>query len=251
MSTQSPLPQTPNHSATILPFAESRAREPEKGTGSSGEQTPPHKRRRSRRAVFLAWLRTTHLYLGLWGALLGLMFGATGILLNHRSVMKIPIERSQQTTVQLALPTPMFQNPQQMSLWLQKELHFVPVGEPNVRKQEAKKVIWADREVQQPERWNVSMHNPQHSFNAEYYVGNHFVKLDKSDASFIGMLTRLHTGTGVNVFWILLVDSIAGSMILLSLTGFLLWTQLHTVRTLGVLTSIGALLGTLYFLLAV
>ena len=37
------------------------------------------KRNRSQRAVFLGWLRKTHLYVGLWGAVLGLLFGATGI----------------------------------------------------------------------------------------------------------------------------------------------------------------------------
>ncbi|MFD2270727.1 hypothetical protein ACFS07_05380 [Undibacterium arcticum] len=55
------------------------------------------KRSRSKRAVFLGWLRKTHLYIGLWGALLGLLFGATGILLNHRSVLKIPIEKKRAT----------------------------------------------------------------------------------------------------------------------------------------------------------
>src|SRR5439155_25585060 len=62
------------------------------------------KRNRSRRAVFLGWLRKTHLYVGLWGAVLGLLFGATGILLNHRSIMKIPVEKSVQNTAQLPLP---------------------------------------------------------------------------------------------------------------------------------------------------
>src|SRR4051812_12573063 len=75
-------------------------------------------RRRSRRAVFLKWLRKTHLYVGLWGAALGLLFGATGILLNHRSVMKIPIEKSVQKTAQLPLPAQPFESAQQMSGWL-------------------------------------------------------------------------------------------------------------------------------------
>ena len=208
-------------------------------TAENAKEAVP--RRRSRRAVLLTYLRNTHLYLGLWGAILGLMFGATGILMNHRSVMKIPIERSQQTSAQLPLPTTMFQNPQQMADWLQQYLQFHPSMPPSARKQEAKKLIWADKEVMQPERWSVSMHNPQRSISAEYFVGNRFVKLDSSDANFIGMLSRLHTGTGVNVFWILLADSIAGSMILLSLTGFLLWTQLHTVKTAAVLTSFGGI----------
>ncbi|WP_338845467.1 PepSY-associated TM helix domain-containing protein [Massilia sp. W12] len=204
-------------------------------------------RKPSRRAQFLRWLRATHLYLGLWGAVLGLLFGFTGILLNHRSVMKIPVERHVQSTAQLPLPNPMFQDPQQMAEWLQKQVKLESVSPPSARRQEARKVSWGELEVMQPERWNVSLHTPGSSISAEYIVGNRFIKVERFDATLLGMLTRLHTGTGVNTFWILLADSIAGSLILLSLSGLLLWTQLHTVRTLGVLTASGALCGLLGF----
>lgn len=199
-------------------------------------------RRRSRRAVFLTWLRKTHLYLGLWGAALGLLFGATGILLNHRTVMKIPVEKTVQTTAQLPLPARGFATPGQMADWLQKELNFTPSQAPGIKSQPARKVIWAERDVLQPERWSISLASPQRTVNAEYFVGNRFVKLDQADATPIGTLTRLHMSAGAGVFWILLSDTIAGGMILLSITGLLLWTQLHRVRTVAVLTSIGALL---------
>ena len=51
-------------------------------------------RKRSRRAIFLTWLRKIHLYVGLWGAVLGLLFGATGLILNHRAILKIPVEKT-------------------------------------------------------------------------------------------------------------------------------------------------------------
>lgn len=56
--------------------------------------------------------------------------------------------------------------------------------------------------------------------------------------------------TGVSAFWVLLSDTIAGSLILLSLTGLLLWTQLHTMRTIAVLTSCGALATAAWFMWA-
>jgi hypothetical protein len=84
--------------------------------------------------------------------------------------------------------------------------------------------------------------------SAEYFVGNRFVKLEHIDATPIGTLTRLHMSSGVSAFWILLSDTIAGSLILLSLTGLLLWTQLHTVRTVAVLASAGALLSAVWFM---
>lgn len=199
------------------------------------------KRSRSRRAVFLIWLRKIHLYVGLWGAALGLLFGATGILLNHRVVMKIPIEKTVQTSAQLPLPTPPLASPEQMSAWLQKELKFTPEQVTQMKSQPARTVVWADRDVLQPERWSFSLHSPQRGVSAEYFVGNRFVKLDHVDATPMGTLTRLHMSVGVSAFWVLLSDTIAGSLILLSVTGLLLWTQLHTVRTFAVVTSMSAL----------
>jgi hypothetical protein len=83
------------------------------------------------------------------------------------------------------------------------------------------------------------LNRPGGAFNAEYFVGNRFVKLDRIDATPIGTLTRLHMSIGVSAFWVLLADTIAGAMILLSITGLLLWTQLHTVRTAAVMTRSG------------
>lgn len=95
------------------------------------------------------------------------------------------------------------------------------------------------------------MTRPERAVSAEYFVGNRFVKLDLVDATLMGTLTRLHMSIGVNAFWVLLADTIAGGLILLSITGVLLWTQLHTVRTTAVLTSIGGLLVASWFMLSI
>ncbi len=103
-------------------------------------ETAPHDgapapRRRSRRAVALTWLRKVHLYVGLWGALLGMVFGATGILLNHCAIMKIPFEKTVQRSSQLPLPGPAPATPAGLSAWLQQELQFAPVAPPIVKTQ--------------------------------------------------------------------------------------------------------------------
>lgn len=220
-------------------------------TATAPAEAVPAVRKRSRRAIFLTWLRKTHLYVGLWGAVLGLLFGVTGFLLNHRAIMKIPVEKTVQRTVQLTLPERGFGKPEELSAWLQQELAFAPVAPPVIRTQPAKAVVWADREVMQPERWTVTLTRPEQGVTAEYFVGNRVVKLDQVDATPIGTLTRLHMSIGVNAFWVLLSDTIAGGMILLSITGLLLWTQLHTVRTIAVLTSVGALVGGICFMWSV
>lgn len=218
---------------------------------TTGASSDARVRGRSRRAVFLTWLRKIHLYVGLWGAALGLMFGVTGILLNHRSIMKIPVEKTVQKTAQLPIPERAFASPEQMSAWLQRELKFASEQVTQVKSQPARKIVWANQEVLQPERWSVSLHSPMRGVNAEYFVGNRFVKLDHVDATPIGTLTRLHMSVGVSAFWVLLSDTIAGGLILLSITGLLLWTQLHTARTMAVMTSVGALLASVWFMWSV
>ena len=217
---------------------------------SAGDAVPSKARpyRRSRRALFLTWLRKIHLYVGLWGAILGLLFGGTGILLNHRAIMKIPVEKTVQKTVQLALPEQKPATPEELSAWLQSELKFSPEQVVQIKTQPARTVVWADHEVMQPERWSISLQTPQRGVMAEYFIGNRFVKLDHADATPIGTLTRLHMSVGVNAFWVLLSDSIAGSLILLSITGLLLWAQLRALHTLAVATSVGALLAATWFM---
>jgi hypothetical protein len=182
------------------------------------------------------------IYLGLWGAAAGLLFGVTGISLNHRAIMKIPVAKAVQKTAQIAVPDRGFGSPHEMAAWPQQELKLTPPSQPQAKSESPKIIVWGDREVMQPERWSVSLVRPERAVNAEYFAGNRYIKLDHIDATPIGLQTRLHMSIFANAFWILLTDTIAGGMILLSITGLLLWTQLHTVRTIAVLTSIGALL---------
>ncbi len=205
-----------------------------------------------RSVLFMRWLRKIHLWVGLWGAALGLLFGATGILLNHRAVLKIPIEKTIQRSAQLTLPADAeqrFGSIDDMRAWLQAELKFEGV-QVRSKMEPARKLMWADREVQQPARWTFNLSSPHRGVSAEYFVGNRFVKVDTQDATPIGALTRLHMATGANVFWVLLSDTIAGGLIVLSLTGLLLWSRLHKLRLLAVATSLAGLVGAASFLLS-
>ncbi|WP_302479046.1 PepSY-associated TM helix domain-containing protein [Burkholderia lata] len=56
-----------------------------------------------------------------------------------------------------------------------------------------------------------------------------------------GGLTNLHKGVGMSIGWVLLVDTLAGALILLSLTGVLLWTELNRRKTAGVVLVIGSI----------
>ena len=218
------------------------------GSRAAPARTPAQRAHR-RSVLFMRWLRKIHLYVGLWGAALGFLFGATGILMNHRAILKIPVEKVVQKSAQLALPDPAqrsFTTPDEMALWLQAELKFDGL-QTRVKAEPPRKVVWAEREVQQPARWTFNLNSPQRGVSAEYIVGNRFVKVDTQDATPIGTLTRLHMAVGVNAFWVLLSDTIAGGLIVLSITGLLLWSRLHTVRLSAVAVSLAALTCGIWF----
>ena len=197
--------------------------------------------RQPKRFQWLKWLRRTHAWVGLWGAALGLLFGVSGILLNHRMIMKIPAAQMEQSQIELALPEPLPADAKALAKWLQAQLSID--REPSkISTEQAKTVTWGGQNLQQPSQWRVDFHSPQHSVNAEYWVGNAYVSIKHQDANVFAFITRLHKGVGMETAWVLLADSLAGGLVILSLTGLLLWTKMHGSRLIMAglgLTSLG------------
>ena len=192
------------------------------------------------RGAFLKWLRRTHAWLGLWGAVLGILFGVTGILLNHRGTMKINAARTEQTERELLLPNPKPESIEAFAMWIQEELNLDKKWS-RARTQKPRKISWGGQSVMQPERWSVSFSNPKRSYSAEYWVGNAYTTVKQFDRNVFAFLNRLHMGSGMGVAWILLADTIAGSLIILALSGILLWTRLHGPRLLAAGIGLGSL----------
>jgi len=224
------------------------------------------------RADAALWLRKFHGWIGLWGATLGLLFGFSGIWLNHRAVLPLQpaVDRS---SSQLPLPDPRPADPRAMAAWLQSAL-ALPRPAGNVRVEPARPAPWAEKAAghppqgrgdadrarareravdapavasapgdaaasspavaMQPEHWTFSFNAPRSQIQAEYWAGNHSVSVRRSDNGIVATLTNLHKGVGMPVAWILLVDTLAGSLILLSLSGLALWMLTRRRRTLGV-----------------
>lgn len=198
------------------------------------------------RGAFLKWLRRTHAWLGLWGATLGILFGVTGILLNHRSTLKINAAKTEETARELALPDQEFENIEAFAAWLQGELELGKKWS-RARSQLPREISWGGKSVIQPERWNVSFSNPQRSYTAEYWVGNAYTTVKQFDRNVFAFLNRLHKGSGMGIAWILLADTIAGSLIILALSGILLWTRLHGPRMLAAGLGLGSLTLAIFF----
>lgn len=193
------------------------------------------------RAKFLRWLRRVHGWLGLWGAVLGLLFGATGFLLNHRVVMKIPALQMEQSQFQMLLPANGLANAQSFALWMQQQLKLQQPAY-KVHDEPARPIAWGNGKLMQPAQWKAEFHTPQRSWSAEYWVGNQFVSIKQQDINALGFLMRMHKGVGMNAGWVLLVDSLAGAMLVLSITGVLLWSRMRGSR-LALVGLIGTSLG--------
>lgn len=193
------------------------------------------------RAKVLRWLRRVHGWLGLWGAVLGLLFGVTGFLLNHRAVMKIPALKMEQSQFEIAMPANAPKNAQEFAQTMQREFELKQPAY-KVHDEPSRPVAWGDKKLAQPAQWKAEFHLPHYSLSAEYWVGNQFVSVKRQDVNAWGFLMRMHKGTGMNAGWILLVDSLAGAMLVLSITGVLLWTKMRGSR-LALAGLVGTSLG--------
>jgi hypothetical protein len=197
-----------------------------------------------RRGQVIRWLRKVHGWLGLWGAVLGLLFGLSGILLNHRAVMKIPAAKMEESEIQLPVNTPLASNKEfvryvQQALDIQHE----PVQrKPKKGEQAPRDVAFMGKDMKQPAVWKTEFQLPQAAIKAEYFPGNRFATVVREDANVFAFISRMHKGTGMNAGWILLADSLAGAMLLLSITGVLLWTKMRGSR-LAMAGLIGTSLG--------
>lgn len=190
----------------------------------------------NRRLTFVRWVRKSHGWFGLWGALLGLMMGFSGVWLNHRATLKLELPSQRQLNAQLALPDPAPATREAMAAWLQDALKADRPAN-NVRVERSRPVPWSERggeqRLMQPERWMFNFGGPNHVMQAEYWVGNRSVSVRTTSNGFVATLTNLHKGVAMPIPWILLIDTLAGSLIFLSISGAILWWETNRRRGLG------------------
>jgi hypothetical protein len=105
--------------------------------------------------------------------------------------------------------------------------------------------------MKQPPVWKVEFQLPQASIKAEYIPGNQYATIERSDANVWGFLMRMHKGVGANAGWVLLADSIAGALMLLSITGVLLWTKMRGSRLVMAGLVGGSIVATVWTTLAI
>jgi hypothetical protein len=195
--------------------------------------------RRWSSAAFLKWLKRTHAWAGFWGALLFLMLGTSGVLLNHRQQLKIdtgePVEVS---AARLPVAPGTIPDADALGTWGSRTLDLP--GKPQLARPDpaTANATFAGRRIAPVEIWRQTFALINGRVTLEYVPGANFVTARRDAVGVLATLKNLHKGVGLPVAWVLLIDTIAGALVIMALTGFLLWSKLHGPRLLA-----GALAG--------
>lgn len=185
-----------------------------------------------RKSRFLVWLRRTHAWMGLWGAILGLLFGLTGFLLNHRQIMKVPVAHLVEASRSIAIPAGARLNHATFDAWVRTQTDM-PDATARTQIFPEGAAPWGNGRVKQPTQWKVRLLTLRRTVNAEYWHGNTHSQIKETQGNLWATLNRLHMGSGMGALWILLGDSLAFGLFVLSASGLLLWSRLHGPRLLA------------------
>jgi uncharacterized protein len=188
-------------------------------------------------------IRQLHLWIGAWGALAAILFGVTGFLQNHRMVMKLPQGDSTEiSSVELPVPEPARVSREAMRTWLRDGLHIevesqrTPPGrgaDSPARSSDGASGHNAESGVppsRQSGRWMFVGGNARIVTQVEYVEGADSLTVRKTEQSPLAILERLHKGVGGGIGWILLGDSFAIALIMLGISGLILWSRGRSTR---------------------
>lgn len=187
------------------------------------------------RAAVLQWLKKIHAWTGFWGALLFLLLGSSGFLLNHRNILKIetpkPVEVS---NIDVAVKPGQFADADALGKWAKATLDLPVEGrEPPAERGKKPDERFMGKDLPKVEKWTRNFMLADTKIIVDYVPGAPNVTVRKEAVGILATIKNLHKGVGVGVVWVLLIDTIAGALIAMSLTGFMLWTRLHGSRLLA------------------
>jgi hypothetical protein len=185
--------------------------------------------RPSRRVLAHRWIRQLHLWVGAWGALAALLFGTTGLLMNHRAGPNAWPQGDSEEAAPLTLAVPAGARASREALrdWL-RGAYKLDATSMRGGRPEGGRV--GDREVRQPAKWSLGGGNARRSWTLDYVPGNATAELKRTVQSPLAALMRMHKGVGGGLPWRLLQDSFAIGMVLLGLSGLWLWARGRSLR---------------------
>ena len=182
--------------------------------------------------------RQVHLWIGAWGALAAILYGFTGLVMNHRFAWQVPQgENVPAEPVRVSVPDAARASPDALAAWLLRE-HQLQALSRRVQPPKDKVPLGAGH-APAPEKWTLSGGSARDAWNVEYTAGDASVEVKRTSHGWLSAFNRLHKSQGGGLAWIALGDSFALAMIFLGLTGLVLWARGRTPKQM--LTSVLAL----------
>lgn len=177
------------------------------------------------------WVRQLHLWIGAWGALATIIYGFTGLVMNHRfGDGAWPQGDSQEAgRATLQVPAEVRATPEELSLWLRQtqglDAQVIRKGPPGGGRDAR-----GGQDGKQAPKWSLSGGTATNSWSVEYSPGQDKAELKRSSHTSLAALNRLHKGVGGGWAWLLLADSFAIGMLLLGLSGIWMWIRGRTPK---------------------
>ena len=196
---------------------------------------------------FLRWLRRTHAWLGMAGAAAGVILGISGITLNHRANLSSRLPTSI-STYQVEVPQVGFTQQPEFERFVQEKLDIKgPATVPRGAAVRPAVVEVGSRLLDQPRHFEAYYASASEAINVSYINGNAYIDVEHTERGLLSTWNRLHLASASGFGWILIVDAFSGAMIVLSVTGILLWSRLTGPRLLAIGLASTVLFGTLYY----
>ena len=175
------------------------------------------------------WIRQIHLWIGAWGALAAVLYGVTGLVLNHRMGGNAwPQGESRDAgATTLSIPAEARTSPEGLALWLHDaqrlDVQSIRKGGPGGGRGES-------RGGNASPKWTLSGGTAADSWQLEYVPGGDSAELKRSRQDFLAAINRLHKTVGGGIGWRVLADSFAIAMVLLGLSGIWIWARGRSYR---------------------
>ncbi len=164
-------------------------------------------------------VRQLHLWIGAWGALAAIVYGFTGLVMNHR-FGESPWPQGDSIEagrVVLKVPAQARASAEDLSKWL---LQARGLDAQSIRK-------GAPRGAPEGARgqWGLSGGNARESWALQYQPGDATAEIKHNRQTWMAAFNRLHKTVGGGLAWVLLADSFALAMLLLGLSGLWMWAR--------------------------
>ena len=196
-------------------------------------------------------VRRTHSWIGMAGAAAGVIIGISGITLNHRATLnsQLPTEI---TNFQLEAPGSGFRTQTEFERFVAVSLGIGsdaqerrgPAPPAAARPGVAE---LGGRLVEQPRHFDAYFASATENYEIGYVDGNTYIDVVHIDRGFFSTLNRLHLASASGIVWVLIIDAFSGALVVLSVTGLLLWSRLTGPRLLAIGLAGSMLAGTVYY----